>query len=218
MTRILLIRHGSTDLLGRVLYGRMPGVLLNAEGRRQAKQLASALNARYTLNKIVSSPLERAAQTAEVVANSTGIAITIDEGITEVDSGSWTGKTFDDLNALDEWQRYNRRRSLNWPPTGETMMSVQSRSWQALRRMIDSQESSSGTFARCDARRCRTLPAGAVPRHVNRSHSSVGGRARFADRGCSRALWSSSQLFKPYFLLNDAGTTERERAVEEPCR
>jgi broad specificity phosphatase PhoE len=147
MTRILLIRHGSTDLLGRVLYGRMPGILLNAEGRTQAEKLAFALNARYKLNKIVSSPLERAAQTAELIANSTGIAISIDEGITEVDSGSWTGKTFDGLNALDEWQRYNRRRSLTSPPGGETMMNVQSRSWKAIRKMIDSQDSSSATLA-----------------------------------------------------------------------
>lgn len=147
MTRILLIRHGSTDLLGRVLYGRMPGVLLNAEGRTQAEKLAFALNARYKLNKIVSSPLERAAQTAELIANSTGIAITIDEGITEVDSGSWTGKTFDGLNTIDEWQRYNRRRSLTWPPGGETMMNVQSRSWKAIQKMIDSQDSSSATLA-----------------------------------------------------------------------
>jgi broad specificity phosphatase PhoE len=147
MTRILLIRHGSTDLLGRVLYGRMPGVFLNAEGRRQTGELASTLKARYSLDKIVSSPLERAVETAELIANATGSAITIDDGITEVDSGSWTGKTFKDLNALDHWRQYNRRRSLTCPPGGETMMDVQSRSWRALQKMIDLQNTSSDTCA-----------------------------------------------------------------------
>ncbi|MBV8809047.1 MAG: histidine phosphatase family protein [Acidobacteriaceae bacterium] len=145
MTRILLIRHGTTDLLGRVLYGRTPGIFLNAEGRIQADKLAAALMTRYTLSKIVSSPLERAVQTAEPIASSARIAITLDDGITEIDSGSWTGKTFSDLSTLDEWQRYNRRRSLTRPPGGETMMNVQSRSWQALQRMIG--DSDSNTIA-----------------------------------------------------------------------
>jgi len=147
MTRILLIRHGSTDLLGRVLYGRMPGVFLNAEGRRQTGELASTLKARYSLDKIVSSPLERAIETAELIANATGTAITIDDGITEVDSGLWTGKTFEHLNALDHWQRYNRRRSLTCPPGGETMMDVQSRSWRAIQKMIHLEDTSSETCA-----------------------------------------------------------------------
>jgi|SRR5947209_6063929 len=145
MTRILLIRHGTTDLLGRVLYGRSPGIFLNAEGRTQAEKLAAALTPRYTLTKIVSSPLDRALETAEFIANSARVAITIDDGVTEVDSGSWTGKTFSDLNTLEEWQRYNRRRSLTCPPGGETMMTVQSRSWRALQKIIE--DSDSNTIA-----------------------------------------------------------------------
>ena len=125
----------------------MPGVLLNGEGRRQAEELASALKARYALDKIVSSPLERAVETAKLIADSTGSAISIDDGITEVDSGSWTGKTFEDLNALDQWRQYNRRRSLTRPPSGETMMSVQSRSWLAVQKIISSQDSPSNAYA-----------------------------------------------------------------------
>ncbi len=141
MNRILLIRHGTTDLLGRVLYGRRPGIFLNAEGRTQSDKLAAALTTRYSVTKIVSSPLERAIQTAEAIANSARIAITIDDEITEIDFGSWTGKTFSDLNTLEEWQRYNRHRSFTCPPGGETMMTVQSRSWRALQRNIENSAS-----------------------------------------------------------------------------
>ena len=53
MTRILLIRHGSTDLMGRVLYGRMPDVHINDLGKQQAQQLRNTLIARYSISEII---------------------------------------------------------------------------------------------------------------------------------------------------------------------
>lgn len=136
MTRILLIRHGNTDLLGRVLYGRMPGIHLNSEGLRQAEQLAAVLNSRYRINGIVSSPLDRAVQTAQPIAAVRNLTIEIDEGITEIDSGSWMGKSFEELNGLAEWKQYNQYRATCRAPGGESIMQVQARAWQAIERMI----------------------------------------------------------------------------------
>ena len=51
VTTFLLIRHGSTDLVGKALAGRMPGVSLDANGRNQAQQLANRLD------ETVESPL-----------------------------------------------------------------------------------------------------------------------------------------------------------------
>lgn len=136
MIRILLIRHGATDLLGRVLYGRMPGIHLNSEGLRQAEQLAAVLNSRYNIARIVSSPLDRAIQTAQPIAEIRNLAIEIDEGITEIDSGSWMGKAFEELNGLPEWKRYNRYRSTNRAPGGESIMQVQERAWKAVDRLV----------------------------------------------------------------------------------
>jgi probable phosphoglycerate mutase len=136
MTRILLIRHGTTDLLGRVLYGRLPGIFLNSEGLRQAERLAHALNSHYKIGEVLSSPLDRARQTAEPIAMSAGLAIDIDEGITEIDSGLWMGKTFEELERLAEWKAYNRNRSISSAPGGESMMHVQARAWEALARLM----------------------------------------------------------------------------------
>src|SRR5256885_10904215 len=97
MTRILLIRHGSTDLLGRVLYGRMPGVHLNEEGRRQARAVGEALKARYTIDGVVSSPLERALETAQFVADSQNVNVSTDDGLNELEFGTWLGKPFTEL-------------------------------------------------------------------------------------------------------------------------
>jgi broad specificity phosphatase PhoE len=132
MTRILLIRHGSTDLLGRVLYGRMPGVLLNEEGRRQARATGEALKQRYTIDAVISSPLERATQTAQFIADPHGLDVSINEGLNEVECGTWVGKPFSDLKDCEEWLKFNRLRSLTRAPEGESLMEVQARAWKSL--------------------------------------------------------------------------------------
>lgn len=137
MTRILLIRHGDTDLTGRVLYGRMPGVHLSAEGHRQAQALAASIAARYQVNHLISSPLERAIETAQYLSDAVGLPIATHEGVVELDYGSWLGKSFDDIRESAHWQHYNRLRSLIGPPEGEMMLEVQTRAWSALREIME---------------------------------------------------------------------------------
>ncbi len=136
MIRVLLVRHATNDLLGRVLYGRTPDVHLNDEGIRQAQNLARALAARYVLSEVISSPLDRALETAKPIAQLQNIPLTVDVEITEVDVGDWMGASFADLSGRDDWRDYNRHRSTTVPPGGESMMEVQTRAWQSIRRTI----------------------------------------------------------------------------------
>lgn len=136
MTRILLIRHGETELTGRVLYGRMPGVHISTEGCRQAKALSEALKTRYEVDEIISSPLERALETAQYLADALELPISTDNGIIELDYGSWMGLTFTEIRESDEWQHYNRLRSVVSPPQGELMMQVQARAWTSLEGIL----------------------------------------------------------------------------------
>ena len=135
MIRILLIRHGSTDPLGRVLYGRMPGVHLNEEGRQQAQTVAQTLKQRYVLSEVVSSPMERTRETAEYIASAQGLSVTTDEEITEIDFGTWMGKPFAELREREDWKLYNESRSTECPPGGESMLDVQARASRALGRI-----------------------------------------------------------------------------------
>lgn len=137
MTRILLIRHAAADLIAEVLYGRTPGLHLNSAGQRQAQLLAQALKTRYKIDAIISSPLERALETATPVAELQSSGVSIDDGLTEIDFGAWVGKPLSELRGLDEWKQYNRRRSLSCPPGGETLMAVQARGWASLRAAAD---------------------------------------------------------------------------------
>jgi broad specificity phosphatase PhoE len=134
--RILLIRHGNTDLLGRVLYGRMPGVHLNGEGCGQAQALGEALKARYRLDEVISSPLERALETASFIARPQALEISVDEGFNEIDFGSWMGKSFAELFETPEWKTYNRFRSTACPPGGEFLMQVQIRAWSSIESIL----------------------------------------------------------------------------------
>jgi broad specificity phosphatase PhoE len=145
MIRILLVRHGSTDLLGRVLYGRMPGVHLNAEGTGQASALARALKMRYHLRDVISSPMDRAIETARPIAEAQELEVAIDPSFNEIDFGDWMGKPFPELHDLDQWKRYYQFRATTRPPGGESMMDVQSRAWNGIAQIIERYQSSKDT-------------------------------------------------------------------------
>lgn len=137
MIRILLIRHGDTELTGRVLYGRMPGVHLSAEGHAQAEALAKSIASKYRVDHVISSPLERAIETARYLSDAIEQPITIHEGIIELDYGIWLGKTFEDIRESSHWHHYNRLRSLLGPPEGELTIEVQARALNALREIME---------------------------------------------------------------------------------
>jgi probable phosphoglycerate mutase len=115
----------------------MPGVHLSEEGHRQAKALADAIAARYRVDQIISSPLERATETARYLSDALVLPITTHEGMIELDYGVWLGKSFDDIRESTQWKHYNRRRSLLGPPEGELTLEVQTRAWAALREIME---------------------------------------------------------------------------------
>ncbi|MDI6853036.1 MAG: histidine phosphatase family protein [Deltaproteobacteria bacterium] len=126
MTILLLIRHGATDALGTYLAGRQPGLHLNAEGQQQALRLAERL-AHLDISAVLSSPLERALETAAPIAARHLKEILVCEELNEIDFGDWTGRPFSELSQLPLWQAFNVFRSSTRIPGGELMVSVQQR-------------------------------------------------------------------------------------------
>ncbi|MFB0546030.1 MAG: MSMEG_4193 family putative phosphomutase [Anaerolineae bacterium] len=126
MTQLLLIRHGLNDWVGDRLAGWTPGVYLNEEGRRQAEALAQRL-ASLPIEAVYSSPLERAIETAEVIAAPHGLKVQVREGIGETRYGEWTGRSMEDLAKLDIWTAIQFYPSGVRFPGGETMREVQAR-------------------------------------------------------------------------------------------
>jgi probable phosphoglycerate mutase len=115
---VLLVRHAATDVMHTSLSGRVPTAALNAEGERQAAQLAHCLSTAQ-LTAIYSSPLLRARATAEVIAASLELAVRLEPDLTEIDFGEWTGLTFRELAEREDWHRYNAARAGATVPHGE---------------------------------------------------------------------------------------------------
>lgn len=133
-TTVFLVRHGSHDRLGHVLCGRMDGVSLSDEGRRESEALAERLNGE-DLSAVYASPLARTVETAAPIARAAGLAPTADEDLVEIDFGDWTGKRFEDLSDDPAWPVWNAARSLARPPGGESMLEVQARLKRWLERV-----------------------------------------------------------------------------------
>ncbi|HMO60059.1 MAG TPA: histidine phosphatase family protein, partial [Roseiflexaceae bacterium] len=79
MSTLLLIRHGANDWVHGRLAGRIPGVHLNDEGRRQAQELAARL-ADLPLDAIYASPLDRTVETAQAIAAPRDMTLRLVEG------------------------------------------------------------------------------------------------------------------------------------------
>ena len=77
-----LVRHGEVANPNHILYGRLPGFSLSDRGIEQAKLVAEFLS-RRDIGYLASSPLERALQTAQPLAEACGLAIAVDERLTE---------------------------------------------------------------------------------------------------------------------------------------
>ena len=85
MTVVHLLRHGEVFNPDGVLYGRLPGFRLSDLGTAQAK-LAAEFLAERPIGHLVSSPLERARQTAAPLAAALGLPVASDERLTEADN------------------------------------------------------------------------------------------------------------------------------------
>jgi broad specificity phosphatase PhoE len=138
-TTFHLVRHGETDEVDRTLCGRMPGVSLNGVGKAQAHAAALRLGGLQPL-RIFSSSLQRARETAEIIAGETGCPLQPADELQEIDCGEWTGKAFADLHKDPRWKDWNEARAVTRPPGGEMMIEVQARVvgfLESLRRMYD---------------------------------------------------------------------------------
>ena len=137
MSTVLLVRHGRTTAnASGTLAGWMPGVDLDEKGRSQAEALALRLSP-VSLAAIVSSPLDRTRQTAEVLAvgREPAVPLHLDEGIGECHYGDWTGKSLKDLARSPEWRVVQAHPSAAKFPgaEGESMAAMAHRAVACVR-------------------------------------------------------------------------------------
>ncbi|HEV2462038.1 MAG TPA: histidine phosphatase family protein [Ktedonobacterales bacterium] len=129
---LILVRHGeATFNVEKRLPGQLDGIPLTEEGRRQAYRAAVALSA-LPIGAVISSPLERAHETATIIARGFGLPVREDARLKDLDVGPWSGKSIDELNKTDpHWKAFVEHPSE--PPEGvEGFPSVQARAVAAI--------------------------------------------------------------------------------------
>jgi len=84
-TTVHLLRHGEVHNPEKVLYGRLPGYYLSDLGHNMAERAAQAL-ADHDIVSVISSPMERAQQTAAPMAAQHGLEVAIDPNLIEADN------------------------------------------------------------------------------------------------------------------------------------
>lgn len=93
----LFLRHGQAkNNVDRILAGRTKGFPLTDLGIQQAEKISDFLRP-FNISKIYCSPIERAEQTASIVANKIGLKWDTDERLTELEMGIFTGMHYDEM-------------------------------------------------------------------------------------------------------------------------
>jgi broad specificity phosphatase PhoE len=124
-TRLLLLRHGQTELSVERRYSGHGDPELTPLGHAQAAGAAARLARVPDVAAVLTSPLQRARQTAALVAEATGAPLHVRERLIETDFGAWEGLTFAEARARDpqlhaEWLGSEEVA----PPGGESFATV----------------------------------------------------------------------------------------------
>ncbi|MDM0105329.1 histidine phosphatase family protein [Variovorax sp. J22R24] len=128
LTRVIAVRHGETAWnVDSRIQGQLD-ISLNDTGLWQARRVAQALQDE-PLTAIYASDLARARQTAEEIARSHGIEVTVDTGLRERSFGLFEGRTFADIDAaLPDQARLWRTRDPEFAPEGgESLLAFRER-------------------------------------------------------------------------------------------
>jgi probable phosphoglycerate mutase len=132
MPTILLVRHGENEYVAKGrLAGRLPGVHLNDNGRKQAEAVAKALG-KAPIRAVYSSPMERCMETAHPLAAALGLEIIPLDGVIEVDFGDWQDKTLKQLRRRKLWKVVQANPARMCFPGGETFADAQLRIVQTI--------------------------------------------------------------------------------------
>jgi probable phosphoglycerate mutase len=134
--RLIIVRHGESEWnrIGR--YQGQQDAPLSSLGARQAEALAGRLQ-REPLDAIFTSPLQRAAKTAEAIARyHPSVPFEHAAALLEIDHGDWQGLMADEVigrygDGLQEWRNHPTRSQM---PGGESFSNI-------LKRVLDFKES-----------------------------------------------------------------------------
>jgi broad specificity phosphatase PhoE len=142
--KFILVRHGETYWNHeRRVQGGDSDIELNDNGLEQARRLAAFLE-NEPIAAILSSPLQRAIATAEVIASHHQLPVEVDQGLRELKVGELEGMSVSNLSTtfsqfLMQWWQDGGAMKL---PKGESLVELQQRAWKAVERLLERHKTS----------------------------------------------------------------------------
>jgi len=141
---LVLIRHAHSEAnAAGILSGRLPNVHLTEKGLEQAEHLAVRLG-NFPVASLRVSPMERCFETISpwinsiVLPNNPKFTPIIDQELTEVDYGSWSGKKLAVLSKHKLWRTVQESPSRMYFPKGEGIAQMQSRAMKSVHEAVES--------------------------------------------------------------------------------
>jgi broad specificity phosphatase PhoE len=141
-TELILVRHGESNFnYEKRWQGQSQDALLSELGWRQADCAADAVRERGA-TALFSSDLTRAMQTAVAIARVTGLPITPDTRLREIDCGEWTNRLADEVKREqpERVKAWNEAPATIKPPGGEGLAEAQTRILSFVAERIPSYE------------------------------------------------------------------------------
>ena len=138
MLTLLLTRHGHTDRSDPEQYlGQHVQATLTERGRRDAEALADRLIG-VQVDRIISSPLGRAVETAQILSSRVSAPVEVDERLTELDYGEWEGLTVEEIDRRFPGERelYDADPSIHRVGGGESGLAVAARVGDFMEALI----------------------------------------------------------------------------------
>jgi broad specificity phosphatase PhoE len=137
MTQVYLIRHGTTEWNQEEIFRGRADCPLNDTGRAEARAVAAYLKG-VEIEKIYTSPLSRAAETAETIAATRGLRIVPDPAFIDLDFGEWQGRPLKEVREkyAELYRTWRVRPQEVTFPGGENLGRVRARSWEGLLRVV----------------------------------------------------------------------------------
>ncbi|NIH85867.1 histidine phosphatase family protein [Amycolatopsis granulosa] len=132
-TIVHLLRHGEVHNPDGILYGRLPGFHLSERGRRQALTVAEAVAA-HDITYVVSSPLQRAQETAAPIAAAHRLDVQSDERLIEAGNAFEGQKVSVGDGALRQPRHWSKLRNPFQPSWGEPYREIAHRMLAAVQR------------------------------------------------------------------------------------
>lgn len=138
MLRVHLIRHGATPSTTGDRFSGHEDVELTEEGRRQARELAKRLS-QQPIAAVYSSPLVRARDTAEIIAEPHDLIVQQIANLRELSHGRWEGLSREEVieRYPEEYDAWNEDAFSFAPLGGETGLELLSRALPTLLQLVD---------------------------------------------------------------------------------